>query len=261
MRSMPPLELHVDLRPGVLDLVAAADEAVVRDDRTTTTRITRTMITMMTGSMATSVRAERRSTGDGSTGDAACGRSPRSGPPGTSSRTGRHAASPASRSRSARARSSTIGRSASASARRSPGSTSSESTSSVATLRYPSSALATTVVPAAMASISTTPNDSPCSDGAQNTSAASQTGDLVVVGDPPSHSIRGSPAVEPISLGVGAVAADPQPDRQRMLLHGLDEHAEALCAPRDVRRRRRPERRRRGRSTVWLSGSRRVRRR
>ena len=85
-------------------------------------------------------------------------------------------------------------------------------------------------MPAAIASISTTPNDSPCSDGAQNTSADRSRAIFSSSVTRPSHSNRGSPAVERVSsLGVGAVAADPHPYRQRVLLHRLDEHVETLA--------------------------------
>ena len=50
--------------------------------------------------------------------------------------------------------------------------------------------LATTGVPAAIASISTTPNDSPCSDGAQNTVAPRSRANFSASLIRPSHVMR-----------------------------------------------------------------------
>ncbi len=54
--------------------------------------------------------------------------------------------------------------------------------------------LATTGVPAAIASISTTPNDSPCSDGAQNTAAPRRRANFSASLIRPSHVMRSWPA-------------------------------------------------------------------
>ena len=90
----------------------------------------------------------------------------------------------------------------SASAVESPGGTSSPSRSAIATLRYPGRSLATTGVRAAMASSSTTPNDSPRSDGAQNTSAPCIRAAFSASVTRPSHSIRTSPANRALSVAV-----------------------------------------------------------
>ena len=60
----------------------------------------------------------------------------------------------------------------------------------VATFVYPSMLLATTGVPAAIASRSTTPNDSPRSDGAQNTRARFSRSTFSASLIRPSHSTR-----------------------------------------------------------------------
>ena len=166
------------------------------------TRITTTMITMMAGSMADQCTGPATVNRRWLDGPPVRGRSPRTDRPARSWRTDPHAASRRRGGDRRSVRSWTIVRNASARAAGSPGSTRIESTPSVATFRYPSSALATTAVPAAIASISTTPNDSPCNDGAQKTSAARSRENFSSSVTRPSHSNRGSPAVERVSSSV-----------------------------------------------------------
>ncbi len=66
-------------------------------------------------------------------------------------------------------------------------------------------------VPAAIASISTTPKLSPCSDGAQNARRATEAGDLSVVVDPAEPLDPPVPRVLTLEAsGVGPVGGDPQ---------------------------------------------------
>ncbi len=83
---------------------------------------------------------------------------------------------------------------------------------------------------AAMASSSTTPNDSPCSDGAQKTSAARIRSTFSRSEIRPSHSMRTSPA----TWRRRASVSGPSPATQRrdpggQLAHGLQQHRQPLA--------------------------------
>ena len=119
--------------------------------------------------------------------------------PGASSRIRRPAAGPprpASPAGPGR-RGACAARSRSASA--SPGGTSSASRSARDTVRYPSMSDATSAVPAAMASSSTTPNDSPSSAGKQAMVAPRSRACFSSSETCPSHSTRGTPRPRSIS--------------------------------------------------------------
>ena len=138
--------------------------------------------------------------------------------------------SPAWRNASASSGSSSTSPSAVVSAPTSPGWTSRASTPSVATLRYPSRALATTVVSAAIASISTTPNDSPWRDGRAEHRRAAQAGELLGVADPAEPRDPGVGGVGGLQRrAVGPVAGDPQPGVRGQLGERGEQHGQPLA--------------------------------
>ena len=93
----------------------------------------------------------------------------------------------------------------------------------------PGRSLATTGVPAAIASSRTTPNDSPRNDGAQNTSAPCIREAFSASVSRPSHSTRMSPAKRAFSSAVSDPSLPTHRRRvRRQARHCFEQHVEAL---------------------------------